>query len=241
VTHYNNSFLYGTIIPRGENMTHHKLLSFAFFSLFFLFSSVSRSAVNPLGQSANYNIDKDPQRTSSMLKSGTVKLSVPKEGEEQNKGPAYQVNIDYQFKVALMGNYQGSKVTQLEKEFFTEEFLVNLREKKHYESPYFKADHLGYADAKNLDGKFYPHCDKILIYDMKQPGEFNFFTELLATMVNPEDPDRVDIQDLKALAHIYAGVPVLGAVKVDVSGNYNGMHVKAGGDYIATKNIVFLN
>ena len=214
-------------------MTLMKQLSFAIFSFVFLVSTVSKASVDPLGQAANYNIDKDPKRTSSMLKSGTIKLSIPKEGEDQSKGPAYQVRIDYKFKVALMGDYAGSKETQVEKEYFTEDFLKTLREKGHYEGQYFKADHLGYADAKNMDGKFYPNCDKVLLYDLKEPSALNLFKDLLANMVNPGDADRSDIQDLKVLTHIYVGVPVLGAVKVDISGDYQGVAVKAGGDYIA--------
>jgi len=214
-------------------MTLTKQLKFSVLSFLFLFSTASKAAIDPLGQSANYKIDTNPKRTSSMLKSGTIKLSVPKPGEDLSKGPAYQVKIDYKFNVALMGPYQGSKVTQIEQEYFTEEFLKNLREKGHYEGQYFKADHLGYADANNLDGKFYPHCDKVLLYDLKDPSDLNLFKDLLSTLINPQDVDREDIQDLKVLTHVFVGVPVLGAVKVDVSGVYQGTNVKAGGDYMA--------
>lgn len=214
-------------------MTLSKHLSYALFSLVFLLPNVSSASVDPLGQAADYNIDKDPKRTSSMLKSGTIKISVPQEANEPLQVAAYKVKIDYKFKIAIMGDYQGSKDTQIEKEYFTEEFLQNLREKGHYEGQYFKADHLGYADAKNLDGKLYPHCDKILLYDLKEPGSLTLFGDLLASMLHPLDVDRSDMEDMKVLAHIYVGVPVLGAVKVDVSGKYQGMDVKAGADYAA--------
>ncbi len=214
-------------------MTTIKQLGFAIMSVIFLVSTASQGVIDPLGQAANYKIDKDAKRTSSMLKSGTIKLSVPKEGQDLSKGPAYEVHIDYKFDIALMGPYQGNKITQIEKEYFTEEFLVTLREKGHYEGQYFKANHLGYADAKNLDGKFYAHCDKILLYDIKEPANLSMFSEFLATVLAEQGADRENIQDLKVLAHISTGIPVLGAVKVDVSGVYNGMDVKAGGDYIA--------
>jgi len=215
-------------------MTFSQPLKFALISFVFLFSTLSKASIDPLGQTANYKIDKDPNRTSSMLKSGTIKLSVPGEAKDQSQGPAYRVRIDYNFNVALMGPYQGSKETQIEKEYFTEEFLEELRQKGHYEGQYFKADHLGYADAKNLDGKFYPHCDKILLYDLREPSILNLFNELLGRIASAGLlAGREDIQDLKVLTHIYVGVPVLGAVKVDVSGVYEGMPVKAGGDYMA--------
>lgn len=215
-------------------MTLTQQFKFAFLSFIFLFSALSQAAIDPLGQSANYKIDKDPKRTSSMLKSGNIKLSVPAQAKDLSQGPAYQVRIDYDFNIALMGPYKGSKETQIEKEYFTEEFLEELRKNGHYEGQYFKADHLGYADAKNLDGKFYPHCDKILLYDLREPSVLNLFGDLLGTMVTADRFNfREDIQDLKVLTHIYVGVPVLGAVKVDVSGVYQGMAVKAGGDYMA--------
>ncbi|MFM8316610.1 MAG: hypothetical protein ACKOA8_20195 [Deltaproteobacteria bacterium] len=213
-------------------MTLKKQLSLAFLN-FILVLSFAHAGIDPLGQSANYKIDKDPKRTSSMLKSGTIKISVPGEAKDLSQGPAYRVKIDYDFNISLMGPYKGTKETQIEKEYFSEEFLENLRKTGHYEGQYFKADHLGYADAKNLDGKFYPHCDKILLYDLKEPATVNFFNEFLGTLANPEISDREDIQDVKVLAHVYVGVPVLGAVKVDVSGIYQGMAVKAGGDYMA--------
>lgn len=216
-------------------MIFTKQLAVSFLSFVFLLSTTSQASIDPLGQAANYKIDKDPKRTSSMLKSGTIKLSVPKEGKDLSKGPAYQVKIDYKFNVALMGDYEGTKETQIEKEYFTEEFLQELREKGHYEGQYFKADHQGYADAANMDGKFYPHCDKILLYDLKEPADLNMFKDLLALMIDPGSVVREDIQDLKILIHVFSGVPVLGAVKVDVSGIYQGMDVKAGGDYIARK------
>jgi hypothetical protein len=215
-------------------MNFNRRLRFAILGFCFLISSVSSAGIDPLGQSANYKLDKDPNRTSSMLKSGTIKISVPNEAKDLSQGPAYNVRIDYDFKIAIMGPYQGTKETQIEKEYFSEEFLENLRKTGYYEGQYFKAKHMGYADAKNLDGKMYPHCDKVFLYDLKQPSALNLFSDLLGTMATSEIiPDRADIEDIKILAHIFAGVPVLGAVKVDVSGNYDGMPVKAGGDYMA--------
>lgn len=215
-------------------MDFNRHLRFAILGFCFLISSVLSAAIDPLGQSANYKLDKDPNRTSSMLKSGTIKISVPKEAKELSQGPTYNVRIDYDFKIVLMGPYQGTNETQIEKEYFTEEFLENLRKTGHYEGQHFKADHLGYADAKNLDGKMYPHCDKVLLYDLKQPTALNFLSDLLGTMATAEIiPDRADMENIKVLAHLFAGIPVLGAVKVDVSGTYDGMPVKAGGDYMA--------
>jgi hypothetical protein len=178
-----------------------------------------------VGQFANYILDKDPNRTSSMIKSGTVKLKVVQQLEQAGK-EAFQLDMDYKMNVSLMGNYEGTETRVLEKEFFTPEFLEKLRKEKHYEGEFFKADHKGYADTKTLEGKFYTHCDLVLLYDMKDPG---MFAEPLAAAFGV---DRADIEDLKALVHVYPGIPVLGGAKVDVSGKSSGMSMKAGGDYV---------
>ena len=41
------------------------------------------------------------------------------------------------------------------------------------------------------------------------------------------------IEDMVIVAHVAENVPVLGAVKIDMSGVYQGMDVKVGGDYFA--------
>lgn len=185
-------------------------------------------ANNPLGQTADYTIDRDPARTSSIVKSGTVHASVPHYLENAESGPSYQVNLDYAFNMGFLGQYEGTEETVIEKEFFTTEFIEKLRKSGTYKGKYFTAHHQGFADAKNMDGKFYPHCDKVLLTDLKKPGSFSFIKALLSHIAVGE---RGNIEDLKALAHISLGVPVIGAVKLDVSGLYEGIAVKAGGDY----------
>lgn len=193
----------------------------------FVFISVNAFAADIVGQKADYQLDKNPQRTSSMIKSGSVTATIANFLENDPSGPAYEVNIDYLFKVTFMGTYQGTEAANLEKEFFTEAFLENLRKTGHYEGANFKADHKGYADAENLDGKFYSHCDKVLLYDLKKPG---FFTRLVGEMIGM---GRADLKNAKVLAHIYPKIPVLGAVKIDVSGVASGQNVKVGGDYVS--------
>ncbi len=193
-----------------------------------LTTALTLFAENPLGQTADYKLDKNPKRTSSMIQSGTVHASVPTYIENAETAPSYQVNLDYHFNLGMMGVYNGTEKAVIEKEFFTSEFIESLRINGTYKGKYFNAKHMGFADAKNMDGKFYPHCDKVLLTDLKKPGTFLLIRDLLSTMLSTE---RDNIEDLKVLAHIFVGVPVIGAVKLDVSGVYNGMAVKAGGDY----------
>lgn len=191
------------------------------------FASLSFAGPDPLGQKANYKVDLNPARTSNMIKGGTIVANVAKK-QETASGPTYIVDLNYTFKVTFLGNQTGVESVAVEEKFFTEEFIKELREKKHYEGENFKADHMGFADAKTLDGKMYKNCDKILMYDMKKPPAF--VDELFARVV---DDTRAEIKDMKALLHIYQGLPVLGGAKVDISGKYQGNNVKAGADYMA--------
>lgn len=184
------------------------------------------SDADPVGQKAKYTLDKDPKRTSSMIKSGTVDVSVTKAMLDAQP-PAYEVSVQYKVKVALMGDQEGTEARPVDAEYFTPAFIEKLRKDGSYTGPNFKAKHLGYADAKNLDGKQYPNCDKVLLYDIQQGHVMN---EMMQTFFGSE---RADVEDLQVLAHVYAGVPVLGAVKIDANGKYQGMAVKAGGDYVS--------
>lgn len=196
----------------------------SFISILFISSSLSFASL--VGETANFNLDKDPQRTSSMIKSGTVKTTVVKYIDTEPNGPAYQTNIDYDFRVTLMGNQKGTEEVLAEESFFAPEFLEKLRQTQHYEGQYFKADHKGYADATTLDGHFYPNCDKVYLYDIKDPRRV--LGKIWATISG-----RADLKDPKILAHVYPGVPVLGGVKLDVAGISSGMKIKFGLDYVA--------
>jgi hypothetical protein len=178
-----------------------------------------------------------------MIKSGTMQTKVNKELPDAADGPAFEVALSYDFDVQFAGHQQGTELVAVADEFFTEEFLVKLRTDGAYESPDFKIKHQGYADARNLDGKFYPHCDKLLFYDVKTDkesvdGNSAPLVRMAVKIMNAAadaysvDPDAT-IEDLKILAHVFVGVPVLGAAKIDMSGKYSGMSIKAGADYIA--------
>ena len=193
-----------------------------FLAALMLLSLSSAYAESIVGQTADYILDKDPKRTMSMIKSGTVKATI------RNFLPAsqrYEVDIAYKMNVSLMGIYEGSQSNPFEKEFFTPEFLENLRKNGFYNGAYFKAKHRGYADTKTLNGKFYKHCDVVFLYDLQEPPPLlDGIADILGI--------RGGMQDMTALVHIYPGIPVLGAVKIDVAGKYSGMKIKAGGDYV---------
>ncbi|NBW99559.1 hypothetical protein EBR03_08315 [bacterium] len=197
------------------------------------------SATDPeslIGQKAHYLLDKNPKRTTSMLKNGTFVAIIKDYHPNAEGGPAMEVDLDYEFDVQLVGKQQGVETGFFDQKYFTPEFLVELRKNGKYESENFKAIHQGYKDVKTLEGKFYAHCDVILVYDIKDSLNTPLRSGLagfLALLVPTEA--KADIQDLKALLHVYPGLPVLSAAQIDVSGKYEGMAVKAGADYVSPK------
>jgi hypothetical protein len=187
---------------------------------------------NPLGETASYQLDKAAARTSSLIQSGSGVAKVTDFLPDDEQGPSYNVSLDYDFVVQFYGRQKGTTKTAFSEEFFTPEFMVKLRRVGSIETPDYKIKHEGFADARNMDGGVYPHCDKVLIYDIKM-NELNPFAQLLyaAAGLDPSRGDNPQIENLKLAAHVFQSVPVLGAVKLDLSGIVQGMNVKAGFDF----------
>ena len=194
---------------------------------------------DPIGEQAPYRVDTRGDRTSSMVKSGTMSTRVAGPSESENV-EGYNVELGYNIDVSWVGRQQGTEKVDIAAEFFTQEFLEDLRRRGTYESPEFKIKHQGIATVTNMDGRTYVGCHKLLFYDIdakKNSKSSQLFASLFraeALKQSPNGPtDAVvsDIEDLKILAHVKYGEPVLGAVKLDVSGTYKGMFLKLGGDY----------
>jgi hypothetical protein len=181
---------------------------------------------DPSGESAYYVIERNNQRTSSMIRSGEMTATVGAYLPTDPAGPSFDVRIDYVMSVQIIGTQRGTKTMPVPEEYFTARFMEDLRASGQYDGPTFKVRHLGYADARNMDGAFYPNCDKVLIYDIED-ASVSPLTSLAASMF------RAEIENMEIIAHIKGGIPVLGAVKLDVSGDYSGQAIKAGADYQA--------
>lgn len=199
-----------------------------------LFATAAFADRNPVGEMADYQLDRNPSRTSNLIQSGTLKAQVTQMKTTDDGSTVYEAKIDYSFRITLIGNRSGTEFVDAPTSFFTEEFLQELRQTKHYESPQFKIDHLGFADVTTLDGHRFPNCDKLKIYDIDQ-GNRSPLVQLARDLVRSAAPESATtddtIEDLVLNTHIYYGVPVLGAVKLDVSGKYSGINIKAGADY----------
>lgn len=160
---------------------------------------------DPVGQVAKYKVDTAKSRTSGFIKSGEISTFVLSHDAER---PIFLVEFRYDLDTALGPQY-GKKVLEIPEEFFLSKFLTDLRANGTFESAEFKATHLGYQDAVNLSGKTYPNCDKVSVRAKSTEG------------------DMVD-----AVVLVKPGLPVLGAVKVDLVVEQQGLSFKVGADYI---------
>ncbi len=207
-------------------------------SVAFAVAMVSTSLqASPVGEVAHYDLDRSSARTTSMILSGKVDVSVDAYVPGHKSGPAYESSMTYDFNIQMVGRKTGTNKVMVPAEYFTPEFMQSLRTNGSYVGADFKVRHEGYVDARNMDGNFYPHCDKILIYDVKTSalqggfsGMFNLAHDLIAMAAKSEIGTEEDVEDLQIRAAIFAGVPVLGAVKLDVSGIVSGFSFKAGAD-----------
>src|SRR3990167_5809939 len=177
--------------------------NFSLITLGLVWTVALSGSPNPVGEQAFYRVDKNPIRTSSIIMSGTIDASITQPLPEMTP-PAYELSLDYRFQVKLFGDQQGIENIAVTENYFESEFLENLRQTGHYESPHFKVDHLGYADAINLDGKAYPHCDVLRFYDISQGGGLSWVARSLLG-----GNMRDDIENLVVKAHVYEEIPVL--------------------------------
>ncbi|MEZ4741252.1 MAG: hypothetical protein R3B45_02205 [Bdellovibrionota bacterium] len=198
----------------------------------FLFSLISTAAFSdPVNEYANYKVDNARNRTSSMIKRGTVRTEVLGFNPEGENGPVYNTNIEYDVTIQLAGRQQGEEVAEIPEEFFSPDFIEKLRQEGEIHYPQFKIRHLGYADATNMDGTSYPNCDKVFIYDidMQQASALKFFQQITGkALATPAD----EVEDVEVTALITESLPVLGAAKIDISGVARGYDFKVGFDYL---------
>ena len=209
--------------------------------------SSAASANDPLGEVAHYRLEKADGRTSSIISSGKLKFSIPRAFPQQDDGSiiaSYEARIDFDLKASVLGNQVGSVSVRTPVEYFTPGFWEELRKTKFFDAGDFKIKHEGMvASTKASDGKVYEYLDQIFIYDVV-PVADNGWSLLVRTLVEAQYPELIDdpskYQDLenvqvRALRH--PTVPVLGAVKADLTGKYLGISVKAGADYLSNPKI----
>lgn len=188
---------------------------------------------DPLGQYAHYKVI-NGERTTSLIRSGHTTVTVAEYMPDHDQGPSYKLVADYEAKVTLYGTYAGTEEVDLPTEYFTEEFLDELRQTGEYQTEDFKVRHLGYRDARLFDGSFYEQCDYLVFYDIDTTKD-NLGLQFFIRAALGQFQDGIvltDVEDLKIYAKVKPGIPVLGGVQLDVSGKMSGLSAKAGFDYV---------
>jgi len=132
----------------------------------------------------------------------------------------FHAEADYKVKIKFYGTYQDKDVLVVPEFYFSEEFLVELRETGFMQGPNFKVEHRGFADATDELGVVYWNCDKLYFYDIDSKNSAK----------------GGEIQNAKILAHVSPELPGLGAVTLDMAGEFKGIKMKMGADYTGEEN-----
>jgi hypothetical protein len=194
-------------------------------------SALAQATRDPVGESAYYVVDRASSRTSSLVLSGNLTATIAQYNPDAEP-PTYDANIDYTLKLQFLGTRTGSIAMSVDEAYFSTDFLEKLRADGEFVGAKFKVRHLGYADARTKDGHTYPNCDKVLIYDIDTSSSGSApFLGLATSLLARSGVAGEELEDLQITAHIAPDVPVLGAVKLDVAGKYQGTSVRAGADY----------
>jgi hypothetical protein len=180
---------------------------------------------DPMGEEAFYDLDK--ARSHSMIKSGTFDGLITAYKPDAEDGPVYELSLNYKFVIQWVGLKEGTQKIDIPADYFSPDFIRNLRARGSFESEKFKVKHEGFGNTTTMNGTTYENCDKILIYDVNTETAPDF-VQLLLGYDNLSTEG--EIENLEIRAHVYEGIPVLGAVKIDVEGDTSGMHVFAGAD-----------
>lgn len=166
-----------------------------------------------IDEQAFYKVNKDPRRTSSIIKAGELILSLDFMHDMQT----YVLNLDYTINTDMMGLIKKQKKLYLPVEYFEEKFLIDLKQNGFYQTDKIKAKYLGQSTVKNMDGTIYENCDVIFLYDL------NLESDIL------NQPTKLKF----LIIYLSQGVPVIGASRLDVRENLLGLLVNIGFDLIS--------
>jgi len=174
-----------------------------FLSVIVFLSSCGTSIIddrNPIGESAHYSVSKDGSRTSGYIKSGNVDIKITRSIYFENGKKGYEALFDYKVVLPVVGEQAGSFTVNIYKEFFSYSFINKLRKEKRIITDDYKIEHLGYETVILPNGKQFPKCDKLFIYDFKIEG------------TNPT------VKDLEITLRIHEPLPALKAAQIDFKG-----------------------
>jgi hypothetical protein len=187
---------------------------------------------DPQGENASYILNKDRERTSWLIKSGTGTALVGEKVDHEELGPCYEVSIEYEFDVRFIGKNKGTIGLLVPERVFLPTFYSQLREDQSYSFGSFDVEHLGVTDAKDADDNYYEICDEIKIFNIDKDYQPISLNENNTKIIWFKSEGILnEVENLEIKMRVDESLPVLGSVQIDVSGRAQGTNFKAGMDF----------
>lgn len=213
-----------------------------FFLLLILGITTTSYAEDPVGEHAQYQLDRKRSRTSSVIMKGSFQAEVTSHVPEGENGPSFNNFYQYDLSLRFMGRQEGEGNFELIEEVYTPEFIAKVKAEQEVTTEQFTARYLGQEDVTTKDGFNYPACEYIAISDIDL-SQINGLSELVHKLFLADNfvdngkeigkPIRNgDLENLVIKIAVHPDVPVLGGAQIDLSGIYQGVSFKAGFDYL---------
>lgn len=153
--------------------------------------------------SQNYKLNRSRARTSSVIQSGKIKLSVLEAIEHSEHGRVYPVKLDVKITVWYSDKEESSSF-YLPESYYTNAFWSELKENDYAQLPDFKMKHIKAISSE---------CDQVLIFDFERANN--------NVLLNNE-------AEIKS--EVCRGLEGIGARYLDIKGTAQGFDYKAGFD-----------
>lgn len=157
-----------------------------------------------LVSSQDYKLDRSRSRTSSIIQSGSIHLSVKEPYQHEEYGEVHKVKLDVKVTVAYSRKHETSHF-HLPVDYFTKAFWQELKEVDYLDLPDFYIKHV-----KTINDQ----CNEVLIYNFKRNQ---------GNLIN----DQAEIRSV-----VCTGGAGIGARTLDMKGSVNGFDYKAGFDAV---------
>ena len=192
-------------------------------ALAFPLSTAHAGARDPMGETASYKVDKNKDRTSSLIKDGTME-TVVMEASQGDSGKTYKVDINYEINLIIGGKQKGTSSVQIPESYFTDTFWNDLRANGSYVTDKFKVKYLSAnVTVSTQQGQTFENCDQVLVYDIPTKKQ----------AIAPFPLQGGGLEDLEIVMYHHPSLPVLGAARMDARGTYLKQKIKMGADYTA--------
>lgn len=163
------------------------------------------SAQEPLER---YTVVSNLDRTSPLIEYGSVNIAV---SENLNDNQNFEAKLKYVVGVRGFGKVDGTTKLEVPNDYFTEDFLTELRQTGFYQGENFKIAYRGVTTAYDLNGNAFPQADILHFYDIESQSN---------DVINPTITARVKL-----------GASRFGAIQLDLKGRWKGLRIKIGADF----------